>query len=270
MKKKLYKLEEFSEEELSEELEGYSTEDINKSLEENQSDKKHVLLFIVLGLAIIAFSFWYLYGNIAGPVAYERPDWLVQQLAQEEDQQITIAELKDRDTDQDGLNDYQEVYQYYTSMFIEDTDSDGVSDFDEVSSGDDPLCPQGEDCSLLALITPKTKIAEVIEDVQMDGETTLQEAIAIDFRRILLESGVPQEDIDKLTDEDLFLLFQSISESMGVTGQSDDVDSEEVRTFLLSQPGADIDAINQMTDQELVEIGRRLLGITKTDNESEQ
>ena len=43
MKKKLYKLDEFSEEELSDELEGYSTEDIYRALQEDQSDKKHVL-----------------------------------------------------------------------------------------------------------------------------------------------------------------------------------------------------------------------------------
>jgi hypothetical protein len=260
MKKKLYKLDEFSEEELSDELEGYSTEDINRALQEDQSDKKHVLLFIVLGLAIIAFSFWYLYGNIAKPVAYERPDWLAEQLQEEEDSQVTIAELEERDTDHDGLNDYQEIYQYYTSIFIEDTDSDGVSDFDEVNSGGDPLCPYGEDCNLLALITPKTKIAEVIEDIKLDGDLTLQEAIAADFRKILLESGVPQEDIDKLTDEDLLELFQTISENMDNEGQSDDIQSEEVRNFLLNQPGADIEAINQMTDQELIEVGRRLLG----------
>jgi hypothetical protein len=268
MKKKLHKLDEFTEDGLSDELEGYSAEDINRSLQENQSDKKHVLLFIILGLAIVAFSFWYLYGNIAGPVAYERPDWLEEQLQEQGDAQVTIAELQERDTDQDGLTDYQEMYQYYTSIFIDDTDSDGVSDFDEVSSGADPLCPEGEDCSLLALITPKTRLVEVIEDVKLDEDLTLQGAIATDFRRILIESGMPQEEVNKLSDEDLLMLFKIVSENMAASEQSEEVSSEEVRNFLLAQPGADKERINQMTDQELISIGFQLLGISEEDNQS--
>jgi len=50
------------------------------------------------------------------------------------------------DTDQDGLNDYQELNFYQTSPYIPDTDSDGVSDSVEISEGTDPLCPEGQVC----------------------------------------------------------------------------------------------------------------------------
>ena len=46
--------------------------------------------------------------------------------------------LQGRDTDHDGLADYQELYVYYTNPFVQDTDNDGVNDYYEKLSGSDP------------------------------------------------------------------------------------------------------------------------------------
>lgn len=56
------------------------------------------------------------------------------------------ARLKSIDTDQDGLNDYDELYQYTTSPYLPDTDSDGINDKTEIDQGTDPLCPEGNEC----------------------------------------------------------------------------------------------------------------------------
>lgn len=55
---------------------------------------------------------------------------------------ITLSEeeLMDRDSDGDGLSDYDEIYIYGTDPLNPDTDGDGLSDYDEIFLyGTDPL-----------------------------------------------------------------------------------------------------------------------------------
>src|SRR3989344_6736912 len=59
----------------------------------------------------------------------------------------TEEALMYRDTDKDGLNDFDESYVYLTSRYLADTDSDGLSDKAEVDKGTDPLCPEGQTCA---------------------------------------------------------------------------------------------------------------------------
>jgi len=55
--------------------------------------------------------------------------------------------LQTIDTDQDGLNDYEEIEFYNTSPYLADTDSDGFDDKVEIDRGTDPLCPEGAKCA---------------------------------------------------------------------------------------------------------------------------
>jgi hypothetical protein len=55
--------------------------------------------------------------------------------------------LKKKDTDGDGLSDYDELNIYHTSPYLTDTDSDGFTDKQEIDAGHDPLCPAGRQCS---------------------------------------------------------------------------------------------------------------------------
>lgn len=44
-----------------------------------------------------------------------------------------------RDTDKDGLSDYDEVYVYFTNPCVKDTDGDGLNDGTEIMNGLNPL-----------------------------------------------------------------------------------------------------------------------------------
>jgi hypothetical protein len=57
-----------------------------------------------------------------------------------------VEALKTKDTDGDGLSDYDELYVYHTSPYIKDSDSDGIPDGVEIKNGTDPNCPEGKNC----------------------------------------------------------------------------------------------------------------------------
>ncbi len=55
---------------------------------------------------------------------------------------LSDAELMERDSDGDGLSDYDEIYVHGTDPLNPDTDGDGLSDYDEINvHGTDPLNP---------------------------------------------------------------------------------------------------------------------------------
>src|SRR3989338_3721014 len=66
----------------------------------------------------------------------------------ESSRQAEADALRGKDTDRDGLSDYNEFYLYQTSPYLDDTDSDGVGDKQEVDTGGDPNCPAGQDCGV--------------------------------------------------------------------------------------------------------------------------
>jgi hypothetical protein len=66
-----------------------------------------------------------------------------QELAQDEN---SDEALKNKDTDADGLSDWDELNLYKTSPYLEDSDSDGFSDKEEINNGADPNCPAGRQC----------------------------------------------------------------------------------------------------------------------------
>jgi len=226
---------------------------------------KHKLFwpFLVVVGVFIWFGGSYVYKSITEGVSYELPDWLSEQLSPLNDNNLSIEELKKLDTDSDGLNNYQEIYQFHTSIFLEDSDSDGISDLAEVSSGEDPLCPRGQDCNLLRLITPDTKLGEVIRDIQVDQSVTLQQAAIAEFRKFLVENGMSKEEVDLLTDEDLIAVFSAIDESQPneAVDLGENAGPDEIRAFLLVQEGADAEEINRMTDEQLFQVRDTLINL---------
>jgi len=217
--------------------------------------------FLILVIFLLGLSGFRFYSNIFDPLKYNIPDFLKDQLSAEEEIAKTIAELKETDTDQDGLTDYQELYQYYTSIFLPDTDSDGFTDAEEVNMGEDPVCPIGESCNLLRLITPSTKLASIIQDITLDANLTVQQAAVAEFRKFLEENGVAKEDLDILSDEDLLAIFRIIDESNILdNGQLNaSTTPAQIREFLLLLPGVDADEINAMSDEELIIVAEDLI-----------
>lgn len=105
--------------------------------------KTPLLLLLILG-----FTFW----SCGSPEPLvEEPEPEVVEEKEEEDPEpevltleylksLSDEELMDRDSDKDGISDYDEIYVYGTNPLKADTDGDGLSDYEEIFVyGTDPL-----------------------------------------------------------------------------------------------------------------------------------
>lgn len=182
-----------------------------------QPQKIAVLVLAVLAILIIVFWVWKMQAQINRPFA----DRTVDNTAFTATSTDINTVLKNRDTDGDGLSDYDEIYVYKTSPYLEDTDSDGISDKQEIEQGTNPNCPQGQNCNIET--TPATnKVtstpASVLNPVSTSNAanvdaTALQNALngqidAATLRKLLVSGGASKEELDKISDADLMKSYQ--------------------------------------------------------------
>lgn len=184
-----------------------------------------VALLICLTLIIIAVSFLQIHSSIFSPLKKESVATAT--TATQSEEEI----LKKRDTDKDGVSDYDEIYVFHTSPYIRDTDSDGIPDGDEIKRGTNPLCPEGKDCSMNSIIAPDATTASSSPAAANDNaSSTIGLAAPIDqsaaansanansaataaqltpaqLRSMLIEQGVPKEKLAGISDADLIKLL---------------------------------------------------------------
>ena len=133
------------------------------------------------------------------------------------DQVNSVDALRFRDTDHDGLNDFDELYVYGTSPYLYDTFSYGLSDKEVVAKGL-PLCPNGRDCGTIA-----TAGEVVVGDSASSTLVNQQAAIGppppdliqslnnpARVRQMLLDNGVDKKFLEKVSDKDLMLLVSQL------------------------------------------------------------
>ena len=126
-----------------------------------------------------------------------------------------------KDTDGDGLTDWDELNIYKTSPYLEDSDSDGYSDKQEIDSGNDPDCPAGRDCyGINKMVEKKIEVADndnVVENVpagvSVKDSSELEMLKNMDvatLREMLIQSGVDKAMIDQISDEELMMSFEEV------------------------------------------------------------
>jgi hypothetical protein len=169
-------------------------------------------LIAAASAVMLAFSFLWIGQQIRKPFEPKGPGRFLtieQQAAEQE------AALKVRDTDGDGLNDYEELNIYHTSPYLTDTDSDGVSDGDEIKQGADPNCPKDKTCQSSAYyaappssVNPENLIDKnQFVDFGFAGGAgaagIFQGFDAAQIRAVLKSSGMSEEQLAKISDEEL-------------------------------------------------------------------
>lgn len=151
---------------------------------------------------------------------------------------IQENDLAEKDTDNDGLSDLDELNTYLTSPYLEDSDSDGFSDKEEIESDNDPNCPQGVDC--YGIESPYYNEGEITGGTSVNSENILFEQLgfnenanaggtgdnqiqdqeltnflsgqldATSLRNLLLESGMDENMLNQISNEDLIKSYEEM------------------------------------------------------------
>lgn len=160
------------------------------------NDQKNVKLVLIVGVLAIILGSWHMVSGIKNsfvmaPIVLQDKSELIENL----------NNLKD--TDGDGLSDYEERYIYGTSPYLSDTDSDGVSDYEEIIAGQEALC-FGETCDL----------ENQIEVDNLDLEVPPKKMSLDELKNTLIEAGYPSEEVNKLSEDNLNLIYSEVERAV--------------------------------------------------------
>jgi len=234
-----------------------------KSAQDENQKKTEILLagaILFLGLGAIVLGFFQLKNQLSGPFAVKSTE------AETQKDQTDLLGLKQRDTDSDGLSDYDEFYLYNTCPYLPDSDSDKIDDAKEVAQGSDPTCAEGQNCfavwGMEALADPTQK--EDPTSLFSSGFDTDE------LRQILVEAGVDESDLAQLSDEELIATYnqvltesqaQSAGEEPTITLPStnvEDLSADQIRE-LLKQAGIATDVLEKISDEDLMDLVQETL-----------
>lgn len=181
--------------------------------ETNQFSKEHkigVILLSFFAVLAVGLGILQIRNSAYRPFALNTsiPPFLNEEINNEE-------ALRYRDTDLDGLNDFDELYVYNTSPYLEDTDSDGISDKEEIEKGRNPLCYEGKNCGVNDVSTNPSAFPAKADNVALNGEVapqSLEEYLRdpATVRDLLITSGLSSDLVAKLSDDDLKKMAEEI------------------------------------------------------------
>ncbi len=208
---------------------------LNKGIKQNLNNNQKIAIVVLSFFAIIVIIMWF----IQFKYNLEKP-FNNFSINQNYKQQVNNAcsgpncflqnenDLRNKDTDKDGLSDWDELNIYYTSPYLEDTDSDGFSDKEEIDSGNDPNCPAGRNCynqnnktvnkNQLDISNSKnenlpldtiTNGLNLFSDNELENILNGQADVEM-LRQALINSGVSKEALNKVSDEDLLKAYQQM------------------------------------------------------------
>lgn len=212
----------------------------SKQLSAEQKLAFGLLMFLGIGGVVLGFRTFN--ANLMRPAQEQIARYYTGEEFLTEDERAAreLEESKTKDTDGDGLVDYDELYVYKTSPYIVDSDSDGFSDKQEVYSNNDPNCPAGENCgvilatsdaeavkddgnnALAVALLGEEQVALMEEyDFESDEDVTafFQQATLDQIRSALLIAGMTQEQLDLIDDETLRAYFDGSLEDTLLIGE---------------------------------------------------
>lgn len=163
--------------------------------------------------------------------------------------------LRSKDTDGDGLSDWDEFNIYNTSPYLEDSDSDGFSDGEEVNSENDPSCPTGRDCYGGGLVDENE--AGVSENLNVNASESPAGA----------SDGAEENSINSLLNQLGANASESTAGDTGAGGAVDleaflsgQIDAAGLRQLLLEY-GMEKKILDQFNDEELMESFREMMPV---------
>lgn len=223
---------------------------------------------LICALVGVFFGIKYVQDQVSGRVALPEPSTPTLQATIGSEAEQDLLGLRQRDTDKDGLSDYDELNVYGTSPYLPDSDSDSINDYDEIAANSDPNCPRGKNCFTWQQLdegevpTQQGLPAGVqYQDLLLSGQVS-----AAQLRELLIEGGVNPELLSDLSDDELYSLYQETlgeqtapqesSKTITIPGIAEALTPDELRELLVAQ-GVDSELLNQVSDDELIDLAQQ-------------
>lgn len=175
-------------------------------------------LLIIGGVAIVLLTVFQYPKYLSLPFAkYGQQKGAWKSTAQQAAEKIEA--LKTKDTDSDGLFDYDETYIYGTSAYLADSDSDGFGDKQEIESGNDPNCPADQTCSKISegAASPAINTGGQTANAGETSGILSGQATADEVRAALRQAGMNEEMLGKLDDKTLLELYAETVKENGTS-----------------------------------------------------
>lgn len=207
-------------------------ENNSSSSQLNKGQKIGASVLAVFAILLIFLWSAQLKKSISGPL--DRNNSGSSEVAVEENNEDSEESLRGKDTDGDGLSDWDELYFYKTSPYLEDSDSDGFTDKQEIDSSKDPNCPAGRDCYSDGIVEGDEGVVNAEENKndsssldnlldQFGAEDNFSSidnsqinsilppvVPADDLREMLIEYGMDKAMLDQFSDEQLLESYKEV------------------------------------------------------------
>ncbi len=167
--------------------------------------KAGVIILAAAGVLVLAAGFWSISYKIRSPFFLRA----VNQNLLGADAVPDMA----KDTDGDGVTDWEEENIYHTSPYLADTDSDGISDSEEIKNGTDPNCAEGKVCGVSDALTPPPAAAIANPPAAVEAPGVAPSAAiptnltASQVRDLLKQAGMSDADLKKLDDKAIMEIY---------------------------------------------------------------
>lgn len=212
-------------------------------------EKQILGIFAVVGIASLIFGFLYFRENIRSPFRDFYTDY--NKKTQEQKQSEELLALKTKDSDNDTLMDYDEIYQHNTSRFLADTDSDGKSDSEEIKNKTNPICPEGQTC-----VSASTNTNTTASNINVLDLNTLT---AEQLRELLKQNGITDDELNQINDNELLeyyhsLLNENINANININSQISNTNAAEIREILINTGSFTADDLKNINDADLIAI----------------
>ncbi|MFC1687864.1 hypothetical protein ACFL0L_04845 [Patescibacteria group bacterium] len=240
----------------------------SRERDEKEQGRRRIVysLFLFIGVAAIVFGVIEISQTFTSPFRLPETNESFTNSLASLDNVATIEDLRVKDTDEDGLNDYDELYTYQTSPYLEDSDSDGATDSEEINIGSDPNCPAGQNCFQPSMAN--TNAVTIFPDDNTVSLDTLRQA--------LQDAGAPENIIQNLSDAELLDMYNDIVVESGGTPVNESILNANVNaeTGLNTTSSIQVEDLENLTPDEirsfLIESGVNEDLITDVDDETLQ
>ncbi|MFA6105780.1 MAG: hypothetical protein WC725_04290 [Patescibacteria group bacterium] len=126
-----------------------------------------------------------------------------------------VEKLRYRDTDNDGLTDFDETYNYGTSPYLYDSFGYGLSDKDVIEKGLPRCANAGKNCAteetVITAASASSSAQSIIGEQPIDIKNIINDPKQI--REMLLKNGMTKDVLDKVNDAELLVMIQELMAS---------------------------------------------------------